>query len=325
LWKHRRAVGSLLAAIRRHGRSDPKAAAQALVCLPRLVEIADRINSEGADVTHAFWSRHVGLVLPLLESIGSPSLRTAFVGAYDLVADDFILDLTADAAAILVSHAEVNRLFLERKAAPSTSIEIIHRGVPLMEQQGEGGRDPFRWITASALVPAKNVDAVIRGFAAARAREPRLRLDIFGDGPDRPRLERIAAELGCADAVNFRGHIPRDRLFAEMTGAALFLLLSVKPSERLPNVIKEALWAGCSVVSSNSEGIEELIPDSSVGFVVDPSDGQALADVLRGLLGESEQEREQRRSKARELIRSRFSSDASMAAYVAAWTKRLPA
>jgi glycosyltransferase involved in cell wall biosynthesis len=268
---------------------------------------------------HAFWSRHVGLVLPLLEMEGSPCLRSAFVGAYDLVADDFILDLTVEAAEILFSHAEANRPILARKAPAHASLEIIRRGIPLPATDPDPSRDRRRLMTASALVPSKNVEAVIRSFAKARESQRGLTLTIFGDGPDRSRLERLARQLDCAASVTFGGHVPRDALFSEMQRSSIFLLLSKKPSERLPNVLKEALWAGCAVICSETQGIRELVPDPGVGLVVDPDNPGDIAAALNVLLAESPGEAEQRRERARALVAANYSSATNMRAYADAW------
>lgn len=318
----RRELAWLFRRVISNWRSEPITCIQALLCIPRLAEIADNLVHQDCDVVHAFWSRHVGLVLPLLRRNHSRALRTAFVGAYDLVADDFLLELTAEAAEVLFSHAEVNRTYLQARAATGTSIAIIHRGIPLVELPPDDSRDPFRLITASALVQSKNVEAVIRAFAAAHARENRLRLDVYGDGPERPRLEKLAEDLNCSAAVSFKGHIRREELFARMNGASVFLMLSKKASERLPNVIKEALWAGCAVISSRSEGIEELIPAASIGKVVDADDLQAVAAALLAFLGETPAQSSARRRKAREFIGANFSSDASMRRYVEAWRNK---
>ncbi|MFC7536041.1 glycosyltransferase family 4 protein [Sphingomonas sp. GCM10030256] len=325
LWRRRRDASWLVRQTRPHWRSAPGLCLQTLLCIPRLLEIADRIEREGPDVVHAFWSRHVALVLPLLKAAETPCLRTAFAGAYDLVADDFIFDITLPASEILFSHAEVNRPVLKQKAVPNTPIEIVHRGIPLMDNGAQESRDEFRLITASALVQPKNVEAVIRSFASALAWESRLSLRIYGDGPDRPRLERLVEQLGCSASVSFAGHIRREELFGEMQCASVFMLLSKKPSERLPNVLKEALWAGCAVISSDSEGIEELLPDPGIGNIVDPDDPQAIAAALKAVLSQTPDERQRRRERSRAFISGRFSSAASMSAYDRAWRNRIAA
>ena len=320
MWRWRgpaaRLAGQILA---RSGRY-PVAALQGLLCLPRAVAIADRVQR--FDVVHAFWSRHVGLVLPLLAERRAKPVRTAFVGAYDLVADDLLVDLTVGAAEAVISHAEANQAYIQRKAPAGVPTQIIPRGIPLIPPSEEGTRDPFKCITASALVPSKNVEGVIRACAAARAVDPRVSLDIFGDGPDRQRLEQFSRLRGF-DWVNFRGHVSREALFEEMEAASVFLLLSRKPSERLPNVVKEALWAGCAVISSNSEGIEELLPDASYGQIVDPGVPGAAESALQAALSETDGAARKRRTKARTLIEDRFSSDRNMGRYVEMWRRVL--
>ena len=323
LWRRRKAAVSLTGRIVSRFASSPVAATQALLCLPRVIEIVDRTILSEADVVHAFWSRHVGLVLPALEKEGARPLRSAFAGAYDLVADDLLVDLTTASAHALFSHAEANRDYLERKAVDGAEIAIVLRGVPLPERSSSESRDPHRWITASALVPEKNVDGVIRAFATFWREDPRLRLDVFGDGPERERLERLADELGCSEAVSLAGHIGREALRAEMDSSALFLFLSMKPSERLPNVLKEALWAGCAVVASRSEGIEELIPNEEIGFVVDPSDEQEFHSAIRAAMSQSPEEVRARQDKARAMIAERFSAEGSMRKYVDAWRRAI--
>lgn len=318
-WRRRKGAALLLRRILASARSNPVAALQAILCIPRIVEIADSIAERGSDVVHIFWARHVGLVLPVMAVEGSNALRTAFVGAYDLTEDDFLVDLTVEAAEILFSHAEVNRPYLERKAPKGAEIYVVPRGIPLPPLLPESERDPWRWLTASALVRSKNVEAVIAAFANARRAEPRLALRIFGEGPDRQRLEKVSSQLGCSEAVEFMGHVRRDGLFIEMQRSAVFLLLSKKPSERLPNVVKEALWAGCSVVSSDSEGIGELICDRGIGFVVDPDRPDEVAEAVRAIMSETEAEAEQRRRRAREHVEKHFSSESSMRRYSDAW------
>ena len=225
-------------------------------------------------------------------------------------------------AKTIFSHAEANRDYVERRAPAGALVRIVNRGIPL-PPLAEGTRDRFRFVTASALTPSKNVDGVIRAFAEALKQEPRATLRIFGDGEDRARLEQVARGLKCEAAVTFAGHVSRRALFDEMQRAGVFLLLSTKKSERLPNVVKEALWAGCSVISSNSEGIEELIPDEGIGRVVDPRDEAAVSAAMASVLDETDQAAENRRSRARELIRERFSSEKSMQRYVDAWREAM--
>jgi glycosyltransferase involved in cell wall biosynthesis len=319
LLRCRAALPGLLKTIFAALAKSPGTALMALACLPRAAEIADMIVREKYDVVHLFWARHAALVLTMLKQRGAMPVRSVFVGAYDLVADDFIVALAMDAAEIAVSHAEVNRDYLKQIAPPHVATAIIRRGIPLMDHAAEIDRDPAVWITASALVPEKNVEAVIRMFAAARERDRELRLEIYGDGPDRARLEALSAALGCAQAVTFGGHVDRAALFAAMQRASLFVLLSKKASERLPNVVKEAIWAGCYVVSSRSAGIEELLPDAGLGLVIDPDDPAMIVAALSQLATRDLSDEAGRIGRGQAFIAQHFAATTSMAAYAEHW------
>lgn len=319
VWKMRAPAAYLFGQIIRRAMRSPATALTALLTIPRVIEIAEEIRELDADVVHAFWSRHAGMVLAVLGLLGVRANRSAFVGAYDLVADDFLVDLTLGWSEVVFSHAEANRAYLEGKVPRNIPVNIVHRGIPLIAPDDGIVRDPDLWITASSLTPAKNVEGVLRAFALARRSRPELTLAIYGEGPDRSRLEQCSRDLGCSGAVRFGGHVRREDLFRHMQQAAVFLILSKKASERLPNVVKEALWAGCAIVSSKSEGIEALIPGRDIGHVIDPDDASAVAAAVQSVLAETPDQADLRRRRARELISTRFSSDLGMGEYVAAW------
>ena len=318
-WRYRRVAMRLAVAAIRAVPASPTAALLAFLCIPRAIEIADEAMQTGLDVVHVFWSRQGGMVLPVLQSVAARSVRSAFVGAYDLVADDFLVGMTLRSADVVFSHAETNRAFAQSRAGDGVLVQIVRRGIPLIDGE-EAERDPFAWITASALTPTKNVEAVLRAFARAHEQDARLTLTVCGEGLERERLEALSRRLGVADAVDFAGHVARQELYARLARSALFVLLSKKPSERLPNVVKEALWAGCAIVCSPSEGIEELLPNDRLGRVVDPDDSEAIIRAASELLNESEDATATRRLEARAFVETNFSSNSSMASYVDAWT-----
>ena len=53
-----------------------------------------------------------------------------------------------------------------------------------------------------------------------------------------------------------------------MAESRYFIFLSNKKSERLPNVLKEAMQCGCVCISSKTKGIEELIQHGVNGFTI---------------------------------------------------------
>jgi glycosyltransferase involved in cell wall biosynthesis len=323
LWRSRKTARPLLKLIAARLRIAPGTALETLLIFPRILEIVDEVRRCESDVVHLFWARHAGLVLPLLACENGGPVRSAFVGAYDLTVDDFLVDVALRSTELLFTHAEVNRPYAERKAGPGVRVEVIYRGIPLLPAVDEAERDPAKWMTASALDAAKNVAGVLRTFAAARASRPELKLAIFGDGPEKDRLVELARKLGCEGAVRFMGHASREQIHQAMNRSSVFLLLTKKPSERLPNVVKEALWAGCAIIASRSPGIEELVPDPGIGFVIDPDDQQSVEAAVAAVLTEAAEAAAARQARARAHVAEHFSSERNMRRYVDSWNRKL--
>jgi glycosyltransferase involved in cell wall biosynthesis len=300
------------------GYHSPKEVAIALACLPRVAQIADELSAAKPDVVHCFWGRHPSMVLASIDASGSSPLRSIFVGAYDLVRADFLVDLGLANADIVFTHSESNGGFFAERHVPA--VNVVHRGIPLeLQSQDSGERDADHIITASALTIEKNLGAVIDAFERALPARPRLRLTVCGDGPEAGRLHQVVERKGLRSRIAFKGHVPREALFAMMQEASVFLFLSIKPSERLPNVLKEAMLAGCTVVSSRSEGIFELIPSIKHGFVVDAHSPVEIDAALTAALDQTADELQHRQALNKEFIETNMSSSGSMAKYVLAW------
>lgn len=111
---------------------------------------------------------------------------------------------------------------------------------------------------------------------------PRLRL--VGDGALRPQLERIAAELGIADSVEFLGL--RTDIVDLLQQSWGFVL----PSrwEGMPNALLEAMACGLPCIATRVSGSEDIISDGVDGLLVEPEQPAALALALRRVVGDPE-------------------------------------
>jgi glycosyltransferase involved in cell wall biosynthesis len=107
------------------------------------------------------------------------------------------------------------------------------------------------------------------------------RVLIVGDGPERERLERYAAELGIADAAEVRSFVPYDQMPDVYAQASCMVLGSLPVwswEEQFGMVIAEAMAAGLPLVLSSSGAIPEVGGD--VARYVTPGDWIGLAHTL---------------------------------------------
>jgi glycosyltransferase involved in cell wall biosynthesis len=132
----------------------------------------------------------------------------------------------------------------------------------------------------------KRVSAIIRAFATAAVGHRDADLVIVGDGPDRDRLQALAAEQ-MPGRVRFLGWISAAEAKAQLYNAADFLVLA-SWREASPAVINEAFACGTPVLASRVGAISDLVVDGQTGWLFAPGDDEALAAGLSFALNHPE-------------------------------------
>jgi GalNAc-alpha-(1->4)-GalNAc-alpha-(1->3)-diNAcBac-PP-undecaprenol alpha-1,4-N-acetyl-D-galactosaminyltransferase len=141
-----------------------------------------------------------------------------------------------------------------------------------------GGKQHGPMIAVGRLVPGKKFEDVIE---LAGLLLPGRELVIVGDGPERARLEAVAA--GARTPVRFLGSLPHRETMAALGEASV--LLSMSASECWPNVIAEALSAGTPVVARDCDyGPREMIVDGENGFLVQEARDASVRPAIRAAL-----------------------------------------
>lgn len=144
------------------------------------------------------------------------------------------------------------------------------------------------------LVPRKGVDRLIEALPVLRERLGRVRLEIVGDGPDRARLAKIAAELQLDGAVRFLGAVDdaeRDRAYARAWCFAMPARTEGEDVEGFGIVYLEAAMAALPSIGGRGSGAEDAIVDGVTGTIVDGNDPHAVVDALTAILRDSERAR----------------------------------
>jgi glycosyltransferase involved in cell wall biosynthesis len=178
---------------------------------------------------------------------------------------------------VVPSHALA--AWLREHRFPERRLRVIPNGISIRRTEPGPLRSPPVLGTAAILEHRKGVDVLLE--AAALAGVP-LRLEIFGEGADRERLERRAAELGL-DAA-FHGFV--EGLRSRISGLDVFVLPT--RGENLPVSILEAMAEAVPVVATRVGGIPELVEDGESGLLVEPDDAPALAGALRRVVSDAE-------------------------------------
>jgi glycosyltransferase involved in cell wall biosynthesis len=156
------------------------------------------------------------------------------------------------------------------------------------------GVDPARFVDAppylhsrpyiaavGRLVPQKGFDVLLEAFAGVPIPVDVL---IAGDGPERPRLERMRERLGLHGRVHLLGNMDAAAVAGLYRGSAVVAV----PSrwEGLPLVCLEAMASGRAVVASRVDGIPDAVVDGETGLLVPRDDPERLAAALTALLSD---------------------------------------
>lgn len=127
------------------------------------------------------------------------------------------------------------------------------------------------------LHPPKGLEYLVQAYALAKSEEPRLKLVIAGDGPERENLENLARDRRVE--VRFLGYqadpIPL------YPGFDIYALPSL--AEGSPNALLEAMACARPSIASRVGGVPEAAIDGESGLLVEPRNAPALAKALLDL------------------------------------------
>ena len=130
------------------------------------------------------------------------------------------------------------------------------------------------------LAPEKNVALALRAFEAYRRHDVSARLVMVGDGPLRPRIERLRPQ---PVLTGWRRGADLAQCYAS---ADLFLFPSM--TETFGNVVLEALASGLTVVAFDHAAAAEHMQDGRNGFLVAAGDGEAYVTTVGRLASDRE-------------------------------------
>lgn len=197
---------------------------------------------------------------------------------------DLVLGVSRRARDVLVSQG------IDRRR-----VEVVYSGIDprdVVPLPGDGGTRELRAMASAgdeellvgavgALLEVKDHATFIRAAALLAPRFPAVRFAVFGEGPERPALERLVREHGLGGVFRLPGRFP-DAARA-VGGIDVFVMPSKE--EGLGTACIEAMQAGRPVVATNAGGLGELAIDGAFRPVT-PGDPAALAAELELLLAD---------------------------------------
>lgn len=153
---------------------------------------------------------------------------------------------------------------------------VVGNIVHIPESKPKAGRKSIRIVAAGSLNPLKGYHDLLSALGILARQGQTLELALAGDGPERHRLEELAARLNIKSCVSFLGEIEN----VQELMASGDMVVHPSYSEGLSNSVLEGMAAGLPVVSTNVGATPEYIEDYKTGFLVPPAQPQLLAERI---------------------------------------------
>jgi glycosyltransferase involved in cell wall biosynthesis len=202
------------------------------------------------------------------------------------------------AADLVVTLGEAMREEIVARGIPAEKVLIVPNAVsedflqPLPDADAlrkELGIAPNEHVVGevSSLVPHEGIGTLLEATRLLRERGLPVRALIVGDGPERPALQRQAADLGLAEAAIFTGRVPAAKV--REFHALLDVFVVPRTPDRVCQLVTplkpvEAMASGLCVVTSDVKALAEIIKPDVTGALTIPQDPVALADSLELLV-----------------------------------------
>jgi glycosyltransferase involved in cell wall biosynthesis len=186
-------------------------------------------------------------------------------------------------------HISVIARYVQDAIAPYTRARFHHIANPVDRGRfDQPSHDDGRTILSVATVQERKGQLhLVEALARVRREQPAARLLLMGKVVEPAygaAVERRAAELGLADAVELTGFVSDAERDAALQGCAVFTLASLEESS--PVSIAEAMTLGKPVVATRVGGVPDLVADGETGHLVDHGDVAATAAALGRLLAD---------------------------------------
>jgi glycosyltransferase involved in cell wall biosynthesis len=138
-----------------------------------------------------------------------------------------------------------------------------------------------RLLYVGRLVTEKGLGVLLQAVAACRRRGAAVAIDIYGTGPEEPRLREQSLALGVADMISFRGSLRGSDVPAAIQRSAGMIVPSVC-DEAFGIAAAEALACGRVPLVSKVGGLPEVVRDLPCTFRV--GDADALSRLMERLV-----------------------------------------
>ena len=203
--------------------------------------------------------------------------------------------LTRAAAVIAVSESVRTKCFPSATVISNPYNNKLFRILPDIKKN-------INFVFLGRLVSDKGSDLAIKAIAKLLSYDKKkgasgtvmdsgFSLTIIGNGPELTRLKNLAADLGIADKIDFKGALKGQELVRCLNMHRFILVPSVW-EEPFGNVALEGMACGCVPIVSDGGGLPDAVGDA--GLIFNRGDVSSLVECIIRLLNDNQLEQQLR-------------------------------
>ncbi|MCE5336689.1 MAG: glycosyltransferase family 4 protein [Desulfobacteraceae bacterium] len=304
-----------------HTISNPLHMLKTLYLFPQAAHLATILSRDGIDHAHSHWAGYpttTALIVSLLNGI--PFSFTSH--ACDMSMIKTMMAEKVRKASFLVTCTADNIRYLST-FLPRDQLEKVnvnYHGSNLRKFRPGAGRprtsETKVILSCADLHERKGFPYLLQALALLRNKGESFHCRIIGEGPQRPVLEKMIADLGLRDCVEMPGAVTHETLIDYYAESRMFVLPCVHQHLRffrknvdldrykileckmsggesiqkdgIPNVLVEAMAMKIPVVSTTIAAIPELVSDGRNGLLVPEKDPELLSAAIERLIHDDE-------------------------------------
>jgi len=186
---------------------------------------------------------------------------------------------------VTVSHASRQNIATDFAIA-ETKLNIIYNGIDTSVFRPISAIKPDAFnvmVTASADVPLKGLDYLIRAISILEDEIPELKLTVLGKLKEDGKTAKLIRQHGLENRIHFYSGLSSQEVAELYAKASCAVVPSIYEGFGLP--AGEAMACGVPVITTNGGALPEVVGDA--GITVPTRDHIALADAIRTLLSDS--------------------------------------
>lgn len=164
-------------------------------------------------------------------------------------------------------------------------VSVIYNGIRIpkkKEVKVEEAEKELRLLYIGRLVEVKGIRVLLQAVKILQESGIKVKVDILGEGPQRTEFQQLSKMWNINDRVCFHGQQLQKQRYYDKTD--VFVYPSVW-QEAFGISIVEAMAQGKICIASRSGGIPEIIEDGKDGFLFPIGEAEALAEVLKKVIG----------------------------------------